>query len=144
MSVIERTCGDVCDASKACGCGAPETVECKGPRVAAATAVAAAACTVCCFAPLALPPVVLSFAGGSLVVLDHTHAWATKLAIVVVIAAWGWIAWQVARRQRRMTKATLALMIVATVLTATASAQPLLEPLAFKAFGFEKGANRGG
>jgi hypothetical protein len=144
MSVIERTCGDVCDASKACGCGVQENVERKGPRIAAATALAAAACTVCCFAPLALPPVVLSLAGGSLAVLDHTHGWATKLAIVVVIAAWAWIAWQVARRQRRMTKATLALMIAATVLTGAASARPLLEPLAFKAFGFEKGAHKDG
>ena len=144
MSVIEPGCGSVCDATSACGCKPPERVEAKGPRVAAATALAAVACAACCVLPVALPSVVLGIAGGFLAFLDHAHGWITKAAIVIVIIAWMSIAWQIMRRKRRMTRTAAALMIFATVLTATASAWPLLEPLAFSALGFQKGVQRSG
>jgi hypothetical protein len=144
MSVIEQACGDTCDTSGACGCGEQASVDRKAPGLAAATGAAAVACTVCCLAPLALPPIILGVGGGFFVVLDHTHAWATDVAIVAVIGAWAWLAWQVMRQNRRVTKSALALMIVASVLTGAASAWPLAEPLVFSALGLAKGAARGG
>ncbi len=138
MSVIEQACGDTCDTPGACGCREQNSVDRKAPRLAAATAIAAVACAACCLAPLALPPVVLGVAGGLLALLDHAHGWATKVAIVAVIGAWAWMAWQVVRQKRRMTKSALVLMIVATVLAGAAGSWPLLEPLAFSALGFAK------
>jgi hypothetical protein len=144
MSVIEQACGDTCDPVGACGCREQDSVDRKGPRLAAATAVAAVACTVCCLAPLALPPVVLGTAGGFLVVLDHTHGWATKAAILAVIGAWIWLAWQVLRQGRRLTKSALVLMVVASVLAGAAGAWPLMERMVYSSLGFEKGLHRAG
>ena len=144
MSVIEQTCGDTCDTSGACGCRAQDSVGRKGPRLAAATAVAAVACTVCCLAPLALPPVVLGTAGGFLIVLDHTHGWATKAAILAVVGAWIWLAWQVLRQGRRLTKSALIMMVVASVLAGAAGAWPLMERTVYSSLGLAKELHRGG
>jgi hypothetical protein len=144
MSVIEPACSVACDTPSACGCKEQQRVEKRGPRVAAATAVAAAACTACCVLPLALPPVILGTAGGLMATLDHAHGWVTRIAVVIVIVAWAWIGWQLIRRKRRITAYAMALMILATVLTGVATAWPLLEPFAFSALGAAKGAHRNG
>jgi len=81
---------------------------------------------------------VLAFAGGSIAILDHVHGWVTKLAIAVVVCTWSWIAWQRWRTGRRITRVTAALIIVATLLTATSASWPLIEPAAFHALGIVK------
>jgi hypothetical protein len=144
MSVIEPACSGACDTSSACGCKEQAHVEKRGPSVAAATAVAAAACTACCVLPLALPPVILGAAGGLMAVLDHAHGWVTSIAVAIVLVAWAWIGWQIVRGKRRMPGRTMALMILATVLTGVASAWPLLEPFAFSTLGVARGAHRNG
>jgi hypothetical protein len=70
---------------------------------------------------------------GPIAVLDHAHGWDTKLAIAVVVCSWSWIVWQRWRTERRVSRVTAALMIVATVLTAIAASWPLIELAAFDA-----------
>lgn len=139
MSVIDPSCSVACATLQACGCKEDKGVDRRGPRAAAATAVAAVACTACCILPLTLPPVIVGSVGGVLALLDHAQGWVSRLAALIVIAAWIWIGWQLFRQQRRMTGPVAALMIVATVLAGVATAWPLLEPCAFGALGVVKG-----
>jgi hypothetical protein len=138
MSVIGPACARPTDNSPGCGCAAKDKSSSKVAGAATVTALAAAACTACCILPFTLPAAVLAVAGGSIAVLIHAHGWLTWLAVATIACAWIWIAWQLRRNGRPIGRSTLALMLVATVLTATAAAQPWLEPLAFHAFGIVK------
>jgi len=146
MNVIDPSCALPSDTSPGCGCAAPRNADGKPPgkttaRVAGAatvTALAAVACTACCLLPFTLPAVLLAAAGGIIAALDHAHGWMTKLAVGVVICAWLWIGWQVGRTRRPAARSTMAFMILATLLIATAASWPLLEPVAFKTLGIVK------
>jgi hypothetical protein len=146
VSVIGPSCRLPCDGSPGCGCAAPKKIEKIGTRAAATasvaaasasvTALAAAACTACCVLPFTLPAALLAFAGGSIAVL--AHLWATRLAIAAVMVAWLWIAWQWRKTQRPFARATMALMISASLLTAVATSWPWIEPTVFKTLGIVK------
>jgi hypothetical protein len=88
--------------------------------------------------PFTLPAVLLALAGGSIAVLDHAHLWVTRLAIAAVIAAWLWIIWQRRKTQRPIARATMALMIAASLLTIVAACWPWIEPTVFKTLGIVK------
>lgn len=133
MNVIDPSCALPSDTSPGCGCAALRIADDKPPskatKVAGAatvTALAAVACTACCLLPFTLPAVLLAAAGGSIAALDHAHGWMTKLAIGVVLCAWLWIGWQVGRTRRPAARSTMAFMVLATLLTATAASWPLL------------------
>jgi hypothetical protein len=119
-----------------CACATNETAG--GKMAGAATATALAAAVACCILPFTLPAALLAVARGSIAVLDQAHGWVTKLGIAVVVCTWSWIAWQRWRTERRISRVTAALMIVATVLTATAASWPLIEPAAFHALAIVK------
>ncbi len=142
MSVIDPSCSVACDTPQTCGCNEDKGVERRGPRVAAATAIAAVACTACCILPLTLPPVIVGSVGGILALLDHAQGWVSRLAALIVIGAWIWIGWQLFRQKRRMTGPVAALMITATLLAGVATAWPLLEPCVFGTLGVAKGTQR--
>lgn len=144
MSVIDPACSVVCDRTEACACNEDKPVERHSPRAAAATALAAAGCIACCILPLTLPPVIVGGVGGLFALLGHAHGWVSRLAGLIVVAAWIWIGWQVVRQKRRMTGPAAALMISATLLAGVAIAWPLLEPLAYSTLGVAKGTHRGG
>jgi hypothetical protein len=88
--------------------------------------------------PFTLPAALLALAGESIAVLDHAHLWVTRLAIAAVIAAWLWIVWQRLKRQRPIARATMALMIAASLLTVVAASWPWIEPAVFKTLGIVK------
>ena len=131
MSVIGPSCALPSENAPGCACATNETVG--GKMAGAATALAAAACTACCILPFTLPAALPAIVGGPIAVLDHAHGWDTKLAIAVVVCSWSWIVWQRWRTERRVSRVTAALMIVATVLTAIAACWPLIELAAFHA-----------
>ena len=60
----------------------------------------ALACGVCCVLPFALPATVLATTGALLAWFAKIQVWAKILAVLSVVGAWGWIAWQ-SRRTRR-------------------------------------------
>jgi hypothetical protein len=144
MSVIGPSCRLPCDGSAGCGCVAPKKVDkiekivTKAAATASLTALAAVACTACCVLPFTLPAALLALAGGSIAVLDHAHLWVTRLAVAAVIAAWLWIIWQWRKTQRPMARATMALMIPASLLTVVAASWPWIEPAVFKTPGIVK------
>jgi cytochrome bd-type quinol oxidase subunit 2 len=138
MSVIGPSCALPSEISPGCAMAPTEKTGVRMAGAATMTALAAAACTACCILPLTLPAAVLAFAGGSIAILDHAHGWITKLAMAVVIGTWCWIGWQRRRNGRRITRVAAALMIVATLLTATAACWPLIEPVAFHGLGIVK------
>jgi len=141
MSVIGPSCRLPCDGSLGCGCAAPKKVEkivTRAAATASVTALAAVACTACCVLPFTLPAALLALAGGSIAMLDHAHLWVTRLAIAAVIAAWLWIIWQRRKRQRPIARATMALMIAASLLTVVAASWPWIEPTVFKTLGIVK------
>lgn len=137
MSVIENSCTLPSENAPGCGCSAAKV----GGRVAGAsamTALAAVACTSCCILPFTLPAVILASAGGTIALLDHAHVWVTGVAILSVIGAWLWILWQVRKTQRRPSRLTVVIMIVATLLTAVAASWPVIQPIAANALGIVK------
>lgn len=145
MNVIDPSCALPSDTSLGCGCAASRNADGKPIKAtgtvasaATVTALAAVACTACCILPFTLPAVVLAAAGGSIAALDHAHGWMTKLAIGVVVCAWLWIGWQIGRTRRPAARSTMVVMILATLLTATAASWPLLEPVAFNTLGIVK------
>jgi hypothetical protein len=139
MSVIGPSCTLASQNAQGCGCAPePKAAGGKAAGVAALTALAAAACTACCLLPFTLPAVILAGAGGLIAMLDHAHGWVTHLAVLVVVCAWLWIGWQVRKTQRRTTRLTVAVMVLATLLTALAVSWPAIEPVAFKALGIVK------
>ena len=138
MSVIGPSCSLPTEDSPGCGCATPKTTGKKVAATALAAALVAAPCTACCVLPFVLPSAILAVAGGSIAVLDHAHGWVTQLAVATVIGAWLWIGWQRRKSGRTLTRTTMALMTVATLLTTTAASWPLLQPLVFKTMGIVK------
>jgi uncharacterized membrane protein YozB (DUF420 family) len=140
MSVIEPSCRLPSEHSPGCACATPTTTAGKAAATASVTALAATACVACCVLPFILPASLLALAGGSLAVLGYAHLWVTRLAVAAVVAGWLWIVWQRRKTGRRVTRATMALMILATLLTTAAASWPLLEPAVFKSLGIVKKA----
>jgi hypothetical protein len=139
MHVIQPSCALPSETSPGCDCApSQEAAGGKAASAAAITALMAAACTACCLLPFTLPAVILAGAGGFIAMLDHAHGWVTRLAVLVVICAWLWIGWQVRKTRRRTSRFTVAMMILATLLTAAAASWPVLDPLAFNALGIVK------
>lgn len=98
---------------------------------AATLATGAVVCGACCVLPFALPATVLASTGSVLAWLARAHAWVTGLAILAVLGAWSWIAWQAVSTRRRPARLTIYLMAGATALMAIAVLWPLVEaPLA--------------
>ena len=124
-------------AQSACACAVPtsETVSngeqqpgTKAARLTAVTlATGAVACGACCVLPFALPAALLASTGGILVWFAHMHAWITGLAVLAVLGAWGWIAWQTRRTRCKPAVSTLYVMVAATALMAIAVLWPLIE-----------------
>ena len=138
MSVIGPSCNLPSETSPGCACAAKAEQGGRAAGAAVATAVVAAACTACCVLPFTLPAVVLASAGGLIATLDHTHGPMTKLAIAVVICAWGWIVWRTRTTGLKIRRSVLAAMCAATVLTATAALWPVIEPAVFHSLGIMK------
>jgi hypothetical protein len=87
-------------------------------------ATGAVACGACCVLPFALPAAALASAGSVLAWLAGAYAWITGVALLAVLGAWAWIAWDTARSQRRPAASTLYVMTAATILTAVAALWP--------------------
>jgi hypothetical protein len=102
-----------------------------GSKAAGVTAVTlstgAIACGVCCVLPFALPAAVLAGTGPVLAWLVGIHKWVTLFAILAVVGAWGWVAWQSRRTQRRPAASTLAMLTLSTALLTVALLWPLIE-----------------
>ena len=124
-------------APSSCACAAPASVapvsskEPPGSKAASVTAMTlstgAVACGVCCVLPFALPATIVASAGAAMAWLVKLHLWATLLAIVSVVGAWGWIAWQRRRTRRKPAMSTLVMMGTASLLLTIAVLWPLLE-----------------
>jgi hypothetical protein len=123
-------------ASSACGCADPsvsDTTSKKQPGAKAAgiaamtLATGAVACGACCVLPFALPAAVLAGGGSILALVASAHAWVTGLAILAVIGAWSWIAWQTVRSRRSPAASTLVVMVGTTALLTIAVLWPLIE-----------------
>jgi hypothetical protein len=124
-------------APSSCACAPSASVvktpskELPGSKAAGVTAATlstgAVACGVCCVLPFALPATVLASIGPLLAWFVNMHLWVTILAILSVVGAWGWIAWQTRRTSRKPAISTLFMMGAATVLLTVAVLWPLLE-----------------
>jgi len=124
-------------APSSCACATSASVvktsakEPPGSKAAGITAATlstgAVACGVCCVLPFALPATILASTGSLLAWFVKLHAWVTILAILSVVGAWGWIAWQTRRTRRKPATSTLFMMGAATVLSTVAVLWPLLE-----------------
>jgi hypothetical protein len=90
-------------------------------------ATGAVACGACCVLPFALPAAAMASTGSILAWLAGAHAWVTGSALLAVLVAWAWLAWDTARSQRRPARSTLYVMTAATILTAVAVLWPLIE-----------------
>ena len=69
----------------------------------------------------------LASTGAVLASFVKLHLWVTILALLSVVGAWGWIAWQSRRTRRKPATSTLFMMGAASVLLTTAVLWPLLE-----------------
>lgn len=102
-----------------------------GAKTAGATALTlstgAVACGVCCVLPFALPATLVASTGTALAWLVGIHLWVTALAILAVVGAWGWIAWQSRRTRTRPARSTLLVMTLSTLLLTVAVLWPLIE-----------------
>ena len=124
-------------ALSSCACAISASVvktpakEPPGSKAAGVTAVTlstgAVACGVCCVLPFALPATILASTGSLLALLVKMHVWVTILAILSVVGAWGWIAWQTRRTRRKPAISTLFTMGASTMLLTVAVLWPLLE-----------------
>jgi hypothetical protein len=138
MSVIGPSCSLGSETSPACACAPKAKTGAGVAGVAGLMALAAAACAGCCILPVTLPAAILAVAGSSIAVLDHAHVWMSRLAIAIVAGVWLWIGWQAWRRGRRLARASLVMMVLASLLAGTAASWPLLEPSVFNAMGIVK------
>ncbi|WP_247509941.1 tetratricopeptide repeat protein [Bradyrhizobium sp. 157] len=125
-------------SQSACACAAPSSDAVAsgeerqpGTKAAGLTAVTlatgAVACGACCVLPLALPAALLAGTGGVLAWFANMHLWITGLAVLAVIGAWGWIAWQTRRTRCKPAASTLYVMVAATALMSTAVLWPFIE-----------------
>jgi len=124
-------------ASSSCACATSGSVvtgtskEPPGSKAAGVTAMTlstgALACGVCCVLPFALPATIVASTGAVLAWFVKIQVWAKILAVVSVLGAWGWIAWQSRRTGRKPAPSTLVMMGIATTLLTVATLWPLLE-----------------
>jgi hypothetical protein len=126
--------------ASACGCAASTPSDepsragdqQSGTKAAGVTAITVAtgavACAACCVLPFALPVAVLASAGSIIAWIDHTHVWVTRVAILVVACAWGWIVWQTVQTRRRPAASTLYVMAAATALITIAALWRFISP----------------
>ena len=123
--------------TSSCACASPAATlkmssnEPRGSKAAGVTAMTlstgAVACGVCCVLPFALPAAVLASTGTLLAWLVSVHVWVTALAVLAVLGAWGWVAWQSGRTRRRPARSTLVMMALSTTLMTVAVFWPLIE-----------------
>lgn len=124
-------------APSSCGCSTSASVstatakEPPGAKAAGVTAMTlstgALACGVCCVLPFALPATVLASTGALLAWFAKIQLWAKILAVLSVLSAWGWIAWQSYRTRRKPAVSTLVMMGAATMVLTVATLWPQLE-----------------
>ncbi len=110
--------------------GGPAQSPCAGaePSDSERVAAGAVACGACCVLPFALPAATFAGTGSILAWFADAHAWVTGLAILAVIGAWGWIAWQTVRTRCKPAASTLLVMAAATGLVVIAVLWPVIEP----------------
>jgi len=97
-------------------------------------AAGALTCAACCILPFALPAAVLATAGGALAWLASIYKGAIIAAVVLVAAAWLWVAWQSLRTRRRPAVTTTLVMLAASAMLALAYFWPAVEPIALAVF----------
>lgn len=124
-------------APPSCACAGSASIigsaagEPRGSKAASVTAMTlstgAIACGACCILPFTLPATVLAGTGSVLAWFVHMHIWVTIFAILAVVGAWAWIAWQVRRTQRKPAMSTLVMMASSTVFSTVAVLWPLIE-----------------
>lgn len=124
-------------APSSCGCSASGSVstasskEPPGSKAAGFTAMTlstgALACGVCCVLPFALSATMLASTGAVLAWFAKVQLWAKILAVLAVVGAWGWIAWQSRRTRRKPATSTLVMMGMATTVLTVSMLWPLLE-----------------
>lgn len=127
----------VTNAPAPCACASSAPIvgnavgELPGSKAASVTAMTlstgAIACGACCILPFTLPATVLAATGSVLAWFVHMHVWVTILAILAVVGAWGWIAWQILRTRRKPAMSTLIMMASSTVFSTVAVLWPLIE-----------------
>lgn len=131
------------DAAECCGgCDVPAATT-KVPAKAAswiglsatASTTALVACGACCVIPLVVPAIGATALGGALAWFGRAHAWITIAAVLVVVLAWGWIAYQHRVRNAKISRVALAGMAASTLLAALAVAWPQFEPALLAALG---------
>lgn len=89
---------------------------------------AAVACAACCVLPLALPAATLATVGGTLALFAGAYRWLAPLAVLAVVGAWIWVAYQSRSRGKRPARSTLVIMGVATAMMVLAMLWPAIEP----------------
>lgn len=124
-------------APSSCACstaGSGSTAASKlplGSKAAGVTAITlstgALACGVCCVLPFALPAAMLASTGAVLAWFAKVQLWAKIFAVLTVVGAWGWIAWQSRRTRRKPALSTLMVMGLATTVLTVSMLWPLLE-----------------
>lgn len=93
-----------------------------------ATTGAVLGCAACCVVPLAFPVLALGASGAVLAWFAGAHTWITGLAFLIVLAAWGWLAWRTFGRGHRLARSTVIMMTLSTVMLGLALLWPRIEP----------------
>lgn len=124
-------------APSSCACSTSGSVstaaatEPPGSKAAGVTAmtlsIGALACGVCCVLPFALPATMLASTGALLAWFAKIQLWAKIVAVLSVVGAWGWIAWQSRRARRKPALSTLVMMGIATTVLTVSMLWPLFE-----------------
>lgn len=109
-----------------------------GPEQAASVAAltiatGAVACGVCCVLPFALPAIALAGAGSMLVWFANAHWWVTALSAVIVGGAWIALGVRLSQARAGPSRATVAMMALATAGLALAAIWPRIEPHVIRA-----------
>jgi hypothetical protein len=93
-----------------------------------ATTGAVLGCAACCVVPLAFPVLALGASGAVLAWFAGAHMWITGVAFMIVLAAWGWLAWRTFRRGHPLARSTVIMMALSTLMLALALVWPRIEP----------------
>ena len=102
----------------------------KAARAAAvATTSGVLVCGVCCVLPIAIPAITLAGTGSVIAWLGGAQSWANMIAAFVVLAAWGWVGMQSILAKAKPARATLYMMVIATVILMLGLLWPRIEPL---------------
>ena len=93
-----------------------------------ATTGAVLGCAACCVVPLAFPVLALGASGAVLAWFAGAHMWITGVALLIVLAAWAWLAWRTFRRGHPLARSTVIMMTLSTLMLALALLWPRIEP----------------